>query len=860
MNRIPQFISQHLLLLVASGFIGGIVAGSCLIETRNSVLYIFGAIISCIFLAPLFFTHAANTKCAQHTLLIWLFFIAGFIHIRGALVLPRHQNHIYYHIENKKECSIVGTLLKSVQYDGILSRVVVEADLLKTIDSQQWTSVSGKVRLRLKGIWPESVLPGDRVMLRAKLYRPSTYNTPGVFDYRQFLATRDIWLTGSIRAPALVQKVESPSSILHRIQYFPERVRTAAGSFIDSNVTSPEIRGLYRAILIGDRSGVPEKILEQFRTSGTFHILAISGLHVGIIATLLYGLLVKLLLYSERIALYSSPHKIAAVISMPLLIFYGCLAGLQIPVTRAIIMSGIVLLAICSDRRRSIPALLASASLILLIIDPRQLFSVSFQLSFAAVSAILLFLPHFQYPRRILQDEDVPHYRKAWGKFCAFITAALVISWVALLATAPISLFTFHRYSLISPLSNLFIEPLICLLSLPLGLLALLFSWWLPEISNILFTLGGTGLTIAVQLASFFGELSPSFTWGPSPSGFSLILFYVMFAILARKHSREPETWGRLLLTLTCTFFLLFSHSRTHQEKQGSTTVDFIDVGQGSASLVSFTNGSRYLIDGGGPNRADVGKRVIAPFLWQKGITHLDGIILTHPDGDHCNGLEFIVERFKPEFLWTVSPDDQPVSDTYLSLLKSAQREGTRFLSPQPGTKLEGRNCFIECIDQTTIGSTDSAGHPNRRNSGLIVRISTPSGAVLFPGDIEKEDEKLLIKRKRNLRADIMLAPHHGSKTSLFQPFWDAVHPSTVIVSASAWKKNIYPARSLAAKARQNDLVLYTTYEYGTISVSLDTGAISSYTRNPQNPFLPPTHQTLPAVQFSAKAAGTTLP
>ena len=234
----------------------------------------------------------------------------------------------------------------------------------------------------------------------------------------------------------------------------------------------PKLSGVYRAILIGDYSRVDDATLESFKGSGTMHILSISGLHMTVIGTLVFATLYWLFSRFEKLLLHYPVRKWAGLSCIPVLLGYGLLAGMNTPVFRAVIMSCLVIVAICTNRRKSPSALLACAALIILIVDPLQLFNASFQLSFVATMAILFLFPIL---KNLVQSDAAagpPTARQSLGNW---LVAGLLVSAVATLATIPITLYAFNRFSPVGILANLFVEPLICLWSLPAGFLAIPF-------------------------------------------------------------------------------------------------------------------------------------------------------------------------------------------------------------------------------------------------------------------------------------------------------------------------------------------------------------------------------------------------
>ena len=272
MNTVFQQLSYHALSSVALSFILGI-ASTSLVPPLYLPPASLVSILCALFLLTIVL-HMFRQKRTVFFLLLFLFFGIGFLHAQIQSVPPADKNHLWNKINDKQEAVVIGTLLSMPEYNGLTSKISVSAKYVRLRDWQRFTPVTGDILLRMEGLWPKQFLPGDTLVLRADLKRPTSFNSPGSFDFSQYLARKNIWFTGFIHSPLFIQKLTEKSSIYQKLRFFPERVRLAIGREIDARTPS-ELNGLYRAILLGDRSGVSESVLEQFKASGTMHILAI---------------------------------------------------------------------------------------------------------------------------------------------------------------------------------------------------------------------------------------------------------------------------------------------------------------------------------------------------------------------------------------------------------------------------------------------------------------------------------------------------------------------------------------------------------------------------------------------------------
>ncbi len=798
-------------------FIGGITLAPLMDLATTYALYCNTALFCLLTLTVLL--HFLKKPQVVVCLLIPLFFAVGCYHCSLQLQPPVSKKHIYYTIKEKTDVVLIGTMATMAGYDGTTSQVTINAQSIRRQEQAALVAAQGKVLLRLQGPWPDNLSPGDTLAIRTELRRPDSFRTPGAFDYAQYLAEKDIWITGFVRSPLFLHKIARPSSLLHTLYYLPEIVRTKIGKQIDSAVSSDH-NGIYRAILLGDRSQVDNETLEIFKGSGTMHILAISGLHMAVIGTLLYAGFFWLFSRSEKLLLRFTVKKWAAFLTLPVLLGYGLLAGMNTPVFRAVTMSSVVIIAICSNRQKSPGTLLAFAAMLILVMNPLQLFTASFQLSFAAITGILFLLPVL---KKLFDDRtESPPALSISRKAVNWLIAGLLVSLVANLATAPITLYFFNRFSLVGPLTNLIVEPLICLWSLGAGFLSIFFISIRPEISSFLLQTGALGLGAAMNVAAYFSSWSFSTIWLPTPPSWLILIYFIALLVFTYSVWKKRWVWFPAGFTLAvCLWLLVYPPQRYPAKDDIFFDITYLDIGQGSATLLEFSSGFRVLIDGGGSSFASttVGERIIAPFLWKKGIREIDAIAITHPDSDHYNGLEFIIRHFSPKILW--ARDTEGHDRNFKQLIHLAQQQGMALVIPGPDDSLlEGEEsliCLTNLADQGN--AAENNGSRNIGNSGLILKACANQLCALFPGDIGRDREHFLVAQEYDVQADVLLSPHHGSNTSNSSQFLTAVAPKYLIVSAGRSTKGYFPHKGLAEECNDQQIDLFTTSDQGTLHI-----------------------------------------
>lgn len=840
MKHPAAYISDHLLVCLTLAFISGITLAPLLNLPAAAVSFLGFSLLLFLMLPALL--HLFGWR--KTVLCLFLPFFAGLGCHHGLIALqaPKGAEHLYHRIDGKTEAVVSGTLTALAEFDGMTSQVILRADYLRFSDAPEMLPTIGKVILRLPGPWPGGLNPGDRLLVRADLKRPDGSRTPGVFDYSQYLAEKGIWISGFIRSPLFLEKIQEKPSLLHRLRFLPEQIRAKIGSHIDSAVPA-ELSGVYRAILIGDYSRVDDATLESFKGSGTLHILSISGLHMTVIGTLVFASLYWLFSRFEKLLLHYPIRKWAGLLCIPVLLGYGLLAGMNTPVFRAVIMSCLVIVAISTNRRKSPSALLACAALVILIVDPLQLFNASFQLSFVATMAILFLFPIL---KNLVQANAAAGPPTAKQILVNWLVAGLLVSAVATLATVPVTLYAFNRFSPVGLVANLFVEPLICLWSLPAGFLSIPFLFVEPEISTWLLRIGAVGLGVAVHGVTFFSSLPHSTLWLPPPPLWLIAVYYLgLFGCILWGKLPRVWSWSMAAVLTVGLLLMLYPPAGLRRTTVDSLQLSFLDVGQGSATLLEFPSGLTVLIDGGGPSSAtsSVGERIIAPYLWYKGIQKLDAVVITHPDADHYNGLDFILRHFSPGKLWvrdTIGHDDN-----FRQLIRQAGEERIAVMVPKDGERLDNGTTSdrFECLTNISA-ETAASGPPDSRdlaNAGIVVKACSGQRCALFPGDIGRTLEYSLIRHGYDLSADILLAPHHGSRTSNSPEFLAAVSPTLMVVSAGRTGRGHFPHSGLEEDCRRLGITLLTIPRLGTLETSASSEhlRVFGYAREHDNPLYP---------------------
>lgn len=825
-----DLLSHYLLTLLTLSYIFGICISAIYPQPVKTVLLLS---ISCAVFLALCYLQRWNTLALLVSLL--LMFQTGLYRETVSSRLPLNPQHIYNIIEESTDIIAIGRLLSMPSFNGKTTQAKIQISEIKQDASTPFSSAKGLILLKMHGPWPEQYTPGTTLAIRATLQRPTGYTTPGIFDYPKFLARKDIWVTGYIRSPAQLHSISEHPTILHQLRYYPEQIRYQIGLFLDTSLSPPN-SSLYRALLIGDRSRIAPDILEKFKSTGTMHILAISGIHMTLLITLTYATIYWILRRFEPLALQWNLRKVSGMLCIPPITLYALLAGLNEPIIRACTISGIIIFAFMSNRPKTLSNLISLAALAILTISPQALFTASFQLSFMAFISIIIASPLLQ---SLIQSQEISSGK---GR-CTIISfklakwgfAGILASSAAILGAAPILIYHFHRFPLLGPIANLLFEPLLCLWALPCGLFALPFMFIEPDIAKILLTTGSSGFDISLYITELLEILPHTSLWLASPSLRNITIYYLAFfsAIWLLNQKRYSKLAAIPIFFVS--LLIMFTPSDPFKSRRTQTPIiHIIEVGQGAASLIQLPDGRNILIDGGGSaySRPSVGESVIAPFLWHRNINQINTIIITHPDGDHYNGLPFLIEHFSTDQLWVSSRKKE--DSQYNSLLNLASKHGVKIIEAKAGDKISSSNISISCV-------IDASRHHDLNtsaNSGLIIQMTTAHGRYLFPGDIHEETEHALIARRLPLQSDIMLAAHHGSATSNSVQFLDYVGAKSIISSSGASRNKFFPSDALRKYCTSQGKSLFVTSEDGTIAIK-ENGEkiiISSWKYKRKNP------------------------
>jgi competence protein ComEC len=596
--------------------------------------------------------------------------------------------------------------------------------------------------------------PGDRIMATGRLRSPRPARNPHAFDARERLLHQGMTVTLSISrgSDLSIHGYENPGMIPRSLF----TIRTWLGERIHQTFAQRHVP-LFRGLLLGDRGDIDRHVLDDFRASGIMHILAVSGLHAGIIVTLVL------------IPLERTRFGFRGLLAMIAVWCFAGITGFAPPVMRAAMMTTMFILARMAQRSNTSVNALAAAGVIILLSDPLALFSLSFQLSFGAVFGILLF--HARIKKTLLRLFPVG-LRKG--------PVEAVVSLLALTAsaqsfTAPLLVSTFGEFSLVGFAVNLVAVPLVFVV-VTCGLLAVLVgTFWNWPGAMVAITAAE-----ALDLILKISEWSSSLPWAVlhiPELGLWQVLIYVL-AVLILAH-REGRLWQKATMVSLIVCAALSIGNAIHS-KEAYARITFLDVGQGDAVLIELPGECHILIDTGPSSPvSNSGESVILPQLRRRGIETLDILLLTHPDNDHIGGAASVVNAVPIKKV--ILACDWPERGEARELLRTMQRKNVlvhdaregdiAVLSPDARLYILAPPGRLEC----TASNEQS----------VVAMLLYGSTKWLFTGDADIQTEiRLAVSYDSLLRADVLKVGHHGSTTSSDEFFLHTVRPDHSVICA----------------------------------------------------------------------------
>ena len=651
---------------------------------------------------------------------------------------------------------------------------------------------------------------GDLIEINGEYIIPSKARNYKGFDYREYLKTKKIY--GSIKTENNQIRIIERNK-LNPILMFSNKVRSY---IVDASnkLVSQRTSGLLAGILLGDKSGISEETIENFKISNLSHMLSVSGAHASYII-----LGITFVLSKSKVS-----KKWIYILTIFILILFMFITNFTASVTRACFMAIIVLGANLLYRKPDIWTSISIALLAILIANPFTVNEIGLQLSFLGTIGIILFNKNIEkFLNRI--------------KINSKISKLLSVTISAQIMIMPVMAYKFNTISLTFFISNILASPFLGI-NIILGFITIFISFILFDLAKILAVVLDFGLKILIFISEFTAKLPLSSILIKTPYAFIIILIYCLVLTLNyiysiynlnrslrlfQKHllkKLNKRNIENVLAISICVMIIFNFFSFTYSLIPKDLKIYFIDVGQGDSTLIITPQGKSILIDGGGSESYDIGKNILLPYLLDRKVTKLDYVIISHFDTDHVWGILTVIEELDVKKV--IIGKQYEICDNYKEFLKIIRQKDILVKQVQKGDKINiEKNVQIKVL----FPEEKMIEENSLNNNSLVFKLMHKDFSVFFTGDIEKIAEERIVKlysKSEILKSTILKVAHHGSKTSSIQEFLELVQPKIALIGVG--KNNLYghPNQEVIERIKKIGAKIYRTDNDGEIIIEVN--------------------------------------
>ncbi|MGD0077081.1 MAG: DNA internalization-related competence protein ComEC/Rec2 [Sedimentisphaerales bacterium] len=634
-----------------------------------------------------------------------------------------------------------------------------------------WVKASGLVRVRVQ----EPIFDlkcGDYVEMFCRLSRFEGATNPGEFDIAKYMARKGVYVAAAVESRDAIKVLQNGSA--GRFSRFKMGLRKAAvEALLGGSYSKEEEDKLLLALVLGYRADIDRSTIEAFRETGLLHFICLSGMNFGILIGLIW-------LICRAAGLYKRSGAIVCII---VAVLFLLVVPENAPAFRAAIMCFAFCGAFIFRRRSNTYNSLALSAIVLLLISPTGLFEAGWQLSFASVLGILLFVkPINSFLREKASDwfsfTDEPG---PVGRFVAKIASvtgsAFSVSLAAWLTSAGFLVYHFYSVSWLTSVWTVLVSPLIGVISF-FGYLKLLVAFFLPSAAHVMgFIITFLSWVLIIIIKVIAGLHISSVHTGKVPL-LAIILYYPLIAFVLLFPLRKPVIKKFICTIATAAIIVMLAMPRWQKAHGDDLVITALDVGHGQSLLAKLPDGSCMLFDAGSLSRNDVGSRVIIPFLQYSGIVNLNSVVLSHGDIDHINGLPEVVESTPTKAIYA--------SNAFFE----DKRQTTKFLRNELAQIIEINDLPQQFGSSRITVLWPVAGFENDdsisdNDKSIVTLLEYAGRRILICSDIQKFAQKQLLQLYPYLTADVVIAPHHGSVKTLEQGFISHIDPIVVISSCN---------------------------------------------------------------------------
>ena len=690
-----------------------------------------------------------------------------------------------------KSSSLILNIDKRYDYIGIVDEIVavndIEGKYIVIINKILGNESLINEKIVLKVIGDKVMSLGDTISINGVLRLPMENTNPMLYNSKLNLLSDKIHTSMTIKDFS-VDIIETNTKLKYRLK---DKFIKDTTNLFDSYLNE-ENSALISSIILGKSSYLDETELLKYRELGLAHILAVSGLHIGIISSFIIFIL-------SRIGI---KRKINIILSLTIIWAYVYIIGFPPSTVRASLMFSILFYSqLIHEPYDSINTIMVSI-LISLFINPYWLFSIGFQLSYIATFSILIFTPRIIklfYPYK--------------NNTILALSSILAVN----IGLLPLQAYYFNRVSLLGIISNIIAVPLLSF-ALIIGISMIILNYTISFLNLGLGFILNILLSVESKVVDFLYEIPFNFIKLYSPNMLVILLYFFALGIIfdiikinqLKIGVKKAIIYFLLIVVLINSLYALFDQS---------INIDFIDVGQGDAILIK-AQGSNYLMDTGGSllGGFDIGKYITVPYLEKLGINKLDGVIITHFDADHSQGLDALIDNIKISNIFSsYIPEDQhlieKIKENEIPLTIINENDVIKF----------DKNTYLKIIYPGYKADLSSLSNNNK---SIVSLLSYKDTNILFTGDIEKEVEVQLIRKKIE-NINLLKIPHHGSDTSTTMDFLNELLPRYSIISVGRNNSYSHPHNDVLERLKKTDSLIYRTDEMGLIRVYMNNKDIS---------------------------------
>lgn len=706
------------------------------------------------------------------------------------IYLDNKYEHIYQ--TSIEEQTYIGTIISDIKEGQYNNRYTINLESInankKYKNIRLILNISSNCELKLEY--------GDKIKFTGTYNQPEIQRNYKGFDYSKYLKTLKIYGTVNCKN----NKIEIlKKKNINCIKLETHKISNKIQNNIKKQFEDKEA-GVLIGILLGNNQNIDEQTKEEFRNSGIYHILAVSGAHMSYVILGITYLLDRT---------NTTPRK-KQILEIVGIIFFMLITNTSVSVIRAGIMGIITIGANLFYRKKDIINSVSLSMLIILIYNPYNLSSISFQLSYGGVIGILV-LNNF-YIRKLRKI-------KLNNKIKEIVSVILSAQTMII----PILILNFHTISLNFLLTNMLISYLIGIIII-LGFIYSFLSLISINISGFISTFLNIPLKILIFIAKFFGEMPLSKIYLTTPSVISVILYYLTICISTLKYNIKDSSLNskemkyiriKRLLIILLTITLVFNN---YIQIPIGLKIYFIDVGQGDSSLIVTPSNKKILIDGGGmtdtSSSYDVGKETLLPYLLNRKVKSLDYIMVSHFDSDHCQGLITVLNSIKVKNI--IISKQAESTYNYKKIMETVASKKINLILVKRGDVINvDKNVEIKIIYPESKLYFDDIN-----NNSIVAKLTYKNFSILYTGDIEKLAEERIVKiAKHELQSTILKVPHHGSNTSSTEEFLKSVKPQIALIGVGKNNKFGHPGEAVINRLKSMKARIYRTDQNGEITI-----------------------------------------